>query len=139
MRLIRDRRGVVHTLEALLAAAVLLSALLYSTYIPRDHGGGRDLELESLGLQVLLTLDGDGTLGQLIEARDWAALEESLRASLPSWISFNVTVYDESGRTVNDRPISNGGLVGWRIVSVEYLCAARSGSCPLYRVRLQLG
>lgn len=139
MRMLRDRRGAVHTLEALLSAAVLLSALLYSTYIPRDQGGGRSLELEALGLQVLLSIDRNGTLGRLLEDEDWGSLEEYLRAALPSWVSFNVIVYDESGEVVNDHPISNGGLVGWRVVSVDYLCAARSGRCPLYRVRLQLG
>lgn len=139
MRMLRDRRGAVHTLEALLAAAVLLSALLYSTYIPREYGGGRTLDLETIGLQALLTLDGNGTLGQLIEDENWGSLEEYLRAALPSWVSFNVTVYYESGEVVNDHPISNGGLVGWKVVSVDYLCVAKNGRCPFYRVRLQLG
>jgi len=139
MRMLGDRRGAVHTLEALLAAAVLLSSLLYSASIPREYEGGRTLDLEALGLEVLLALDGNGTLGWLIENRGWGSLEEYLRAALPSWVSFNLTVYDELGEVVNDHPISNGGLVGWRVVSVDYLCVARSGSCPFYRVRLQIG
>jgi len=139
MRMLRDRRGVAHTLEALFAATVMLSTIFYSTSIPREQGGGRMLDLEALGFEVLLSLDGNGTLGLLIGERAWGSLEEYLRVALPTAVSFNVTIYDESGAVVNDQVISNGGLVGWKIVSVDYLCVVRSGKCPFYKVRLQLG
>jgi hypothetical protein len=53
--------------------------------------------------------------------------------------SFNVTVYDEQGAPVNEDVISNGGLHGRTVESVEYLLAVEEGTCPFYRVRLQLG
>jgi hypothetical protein len=53
--------------------------------------------------------------------------------------SFNVTVYDEQGAPVNEDVISNGGLHGRTVESVEYLLAVEEGTCPFFRVRLQLG
>jgi hypothetical protein len=48
-------------------------------------------------------------------------------------------VIDEQGTVTNTREISNGGVTGRRIESVEYLLAVESSSFPLYRLRLQLG
>jgi hypothetical protein len=54
-------------------------------------------------------------------------------------VSFNLTVFDEQGYAVNDRFISNGGLLGRNVESLEFLLAVESVSCPMYRLRLQLG
>ncbi len=62
-----------------------------------------------------------------------------MRVALPSGVSFNVTVYDEQGAIVNDCYISNGGLLGRTVESVDYLVVALSDDCPMYRLRLQLG
>ena len=90
-------------------------------------------------MQALVAIDGNGTLGELINSGDWQEVEELLRVALPSGVSFNLTVYDEQGAIVNDRVISNGGLRGRSIQSVDYLLAAKSEGCPMYRLRLQLG
>lgn len=137
--MIESRRGAVHSLEAFLAAVVIFTALLYSTEIPRERDGGDGRPLEAVGMEALLRLDGNGTLGRMVEGRSWDRLERCLRAVLPIGVSFNLTVLDEEGVSVNDRPISNGGLVGRAVASVEYLLAVESGDCPLYRIRLQLG
>lgn len=139
MRMIEGRRGAVHTLEAFLAAAIIFTTLLYSTSIPRERDHAEERPLEALGMEALLRLDGNGTLGRLVDDRSWDPLERCLRAALPVDVSFNLTVLDEGGVPVNDQLISNGGLVGRTIASVEYLLAVESDSCPLYRLRLQLG
>ncbi|KON29557.1 hypothetical protein AC482_06145 [miscellaneous Crenarchaeota group-15 archaeon DG-45] len=137
--MIRSRRGAVHTLEAFLAAVIIFTTLLCSASMPRERDRAAETPLEAVGMEALLRLDGNGTLGRLVEAGGWDPLELSLRAALPVDVSFNLTVLDEDGIPVNDQLISNGGLVGRTVASVEYLLAVESSSCPLYRLRLQLG
>jgi len=137
--MIRDRRGAVHSLEAFMASIIVFTALLYSTSIPRERDRTEEKPLDTIGMEALLRLDGDGTLGKLVEEQSWDAIERSLRVVLPVGASFNLTVLDDEGSPVNNRPISNGELVGRTVASVEYLIAVESGSCPLYRLRLQLG
>jgi hypothetical protein len=134
-----NRRGAVHTLDAFFAAAIIATALLYATGIPIERGYMEDKPLEAWGIQALVRLDGNGTLGRLVDARGWEEMERALRIALPVGVSFNVTVFDERGSCLNDRPISNGGLVGRTVKSIEYPIAAVSGACPFYRLRLQLG
>jgi hypothetical protein len=137
--MIESRRGAVHSLEAFLAAIIVLTALLCSTSMPRERDRAEEKPVDAVGMEALLRLDGNGTLGRLVKDGSWDAIERSLRVVLPVGVSFNLTVLDDEGSPVNDRPISNGELVGRTISSVEYLLAAESGSCPLYRLRLQLG
>ena len=137
--MIEGRRGAVHSLEAFMAAAIIFTALMCSTSIPRERDRAEERPLEALGMEALLRLDGNGTLGRLVEARSWDPIERCLRAIFPVGVSFNLTVLDDEGTPVNDQPISNGGLVGRTVASVEYLLAVESGGCPLYRLRLQLG
>jgi hypothetical protein len=107
--------------------------------MPRERDYLEETGLDSLGLQALLGLDSDGTLGRLVDSGDWDGLERTLRIVLPTRVSFNLTVIDEQGSVVNTREISNGGVSGRRIESVEYLLVVESNACPLYRLRLQLG
>jgi len=134
-----SRRGAVHTLDAFFAAAIIAAALLYSTGIPRERGYLEDEPLEAWGVQALVELDRNGILGRLVEAKGWEEIERALRVVIPVGISFNATVFDELGSCLNDRPISNGGLSGRTVKSIEYPIAAVSGTCPFYRLRLQLG
>lgn len=133
------RRGAVHTLDAFLAAVIIATALLYASQIPRERDYLEQEPLGALGIQVLVRLDGNGTLGRLVDDQGWDELEIVLRTALPTGVSFNLTVFDEQGTVLNDHLITNGGLLGRRIESVEYMTAATSGACPLYRLRLQLG
>ncbi|MFB0558792.1 MAG: hypothetical protein ACETVY_06725 [Candidatus Bathyarchaeia archaeon] len=133
------RRGAVHTLDAFLAAVIIATALLYASQIPRERDYLEQEPLGALGIQVLVRMDGNGTLGRLVDEQGWDELERVLRTALPTGVSFNLTVFDEQGTVLNDHLITNGGLLGRRIESVEYMTAATSGACPLYRLRLQLG
>jgi hypothetical protein len=132
------RRGAVHTLDAFLAASIIVMALLYASQTPRERDNMGE-ETKSEGMQALVRLNSNGTLGRLVEARSWGELEQVLRIAIPSGISFNLTVFDEFGSPLNNVTISNGGLVGRTVESIEYLLALESGVCPLYRIRLQLG
>jgi hypothetical protein len=132
------RRGAVHTLDAFLAASIIVMALLYASQTPRERDNMGE-ETKSEGMQALVRLNSNGTLGRLVEARSWGELEQVFRIAIPSGISFNLTVFDEFGSPLNNVTISNGGLVGRTVESIEYLLALESGVCPLYRIRLQLG
>ncbi|MEE8354942.1 MAG: hypothetical protein V3S09_03870 [Candidatus Bathyarchaeia archaeon] len=133
------RRGIVHTLDVFLAAVIIVTTLLFASQMPRERDYLEETGIDSLGMQALLALDSNGTLGRLVDSGDWDGLERALRAVLPTRISFNLTVMDEQGRVTHTREISNGGVLGRRIESVDYLLAVESSSCPLYRLRLQLG
>lgn len=133
------RRGIVHTLDAFLATVIIVTTLLFASQMPRDRDYPDDGNLEAVGMQALVRLDGNGTLGRLVDDNDWDGLERALRVALPTGVSFNLTVIDEQGGTVNDQVISNAGVHGRRVESVEYILAAESATCPLYRLRLQLG
>ncbi len=134
-----SRRGVVHTLDSFFAAVIIVTALLYASQFPRDRDYLEDKNLDVMGMQALLRLDGNGTLGRLVDSGNWDSVELVLRMALPTGVSFNLTVLDELGDIVNTKVVSNGGLLGRKIESVEYLLAVESGDCPLYRLRLQLG
>jgi hypothetical protein len=133
------RRGAVHTLDAFLAASIIAMALLYAAQTPRERDYIGEETLKAEGMQALMRLNGNGTLGLLVEARSWGELEQVLRIALPGGVSFNLTVFDEFGLHLNNVTISNGGLIGRTVESLEYLLAVESGVCPLYRIRLQLG
>ena len=133
------RRGVVHTLDVFLAAVIIVTTLLFASQMPRERDYLEETSIDSLGMQVLLGLDSNGTLGSLVDRGDWDGLERALRVVLPTRVSFNLTVINEQGSVVNTREISNGGVSGRRVESVEYLLAVESSICPIYRLRLQLG
>jgi hypothetical protein len=133
------RRGAVHTLDAFLAASIIAMALLYAAQTPRERDYIGEETLKAEGMQALMRLNSNGTLGLLVEAKSWGELEQVLRIALPGGVSFNLTVFDEFGLHLNNVTISNGGLIGRTVESLEYLLAVESGVCPLYRIRLQLG
>jgi len=134
-----NRRGVVHTLDTILAAAIISTVLFYASQVPLELDPPSERPLDIWGMQALVGVDRNGTIGRLVESESWQDLENLLRVALPSGVSFNVTVYDEQGAVVNDCHISNGGLLGRTVVSVDYLVAVPSDECPMYRLRLQLG
>jgi len=133
------RRGAVHILDAFLASLIIATALLYSFQVPLGDIPTETQGLSATGYQVILSLDGNSSLGTLLLSEDWNSIEELLNIALPSGVSYNLTVLDENGFIVNTHPISNGGLKGQNIESVEYLLAVESGGCPIYRLRLQMG
>jgi hypothetical protein len=133
------RRGIVHTLDVFLAAVIIVTTLLFASQMPRERDYNDETSLAAMGMQALLGLDSNGALGRLVDGAEWGRLEMALRVVLPTRVSFNLTVIDEQGIVVNSGEISNGGVSGRRVDSVEYLLVVESGTSPLYRLRLQLG
>lgn len=124
-------------LEAFLAVLTIFSASIISiTFSPPTNFNDEKL-LSTSGMQALIALDSDGTLGKLIDERNWTAIGENLKILLPIGVSYNVTIHDDAMQQINDFTVGNG-LKGQKVVSVEYPCASQSSGCPFYLVRLQL-
>lgn len=136
MRLMSDKKGVVRVIEAFLASVLLVSCL--ATIPAQTNLQNSTGNLESTAQNVLLSLDSNGHLGILVDNRDWSTLENSLESALPLTTWFNLTVFDENMHVLNTYPISNGGNINDKIVSIDYVCASQNSSYSIYILQLQL-
>ena len=132
-----NKKAQIRMLEAFLAVLVIFSASIIAIKFSPPTNFDNEKMLSTLGMQALIELDINGTLGKLIDERNWTAVTEDLKILLPVGVSFNVTVYDDAMHQINDFTIGNG-LKGQKVVSVEYPCASQSSECRFYLVRLQL-
>ncbi len=133
-----DRKGQIRIIESFLAIAVVFSAVLISVTFPSAPDLSKQKSLASMGTQTLMTLDTNGTLGNLILQQNWNDIKTTLDILLPTGVSFNLTVYDEYGTAVNSDAIQNSNLLGREAVSVQYVYATRSQTVRFFVVRLQL-
>jgi hypothetical protein len=83
-------------------------------------------------------MDRNGFLSKLIENTSWVTLEKCVESVLSPAIWFNLTIFDESMRPMNDVPICSGSSISEKITAVEYICASSSRNYGIYVVRLQL-
>jgi len=134
-----DKKGQIRIIEAFLAIAVIFSALIFTTVtFPSSPNLTKQKSLASLGMQALIKLDVNGTLGKLIAQENWTAIKQSLDISLPIGVSFNLTIYDENLSQINSQVIQNTNLLGRETVSVQYICAGQSQNIQFFVLRLQL-
>jgi hypothetical protein len=137
-KLMFDRKGQIRIIEAFLSVAVIFSALLISVNFssPPDLTGQKTLA--SLGTQALIKLDTNGILGELVIQENWTAIKKSLDVSLPTGVSFNLTVFDENMLPINSQAIQNSNLLSREAVSVQYVCASQTTTVQFFTLRLQL-
>jgi len=133
-----NNKGQIKTLEAFLAVVVMFSALIISTMFSPEANPNNQKSQATLGMQALIELDVNGTLGKLIDQQNWTSIRESLTVLLPIGVSYNLTVYDDQLHSMNNIAISNGNLVGRKVESVQYLCASQSLEPQHYLLQLQL-
>jgi hypothetical protein len=131
-----NQKGVVRVIEAFLASILLVSCLAVIPTQPTFQNSTENLV--STAQNVLQSLDSNGHLGTLIDNRDWTALENSIGSTLPLTTWFNLTVFDENMKALNSFPISNGGNVNNKIVSIDYVCASENSTYSIYILQLQL-
>jgi hypothetical protein len=117
---------------------VVFSAVLISATFPSSPNLSRQESLVSIGTQVLLKLDTNGTLGNLIAQRDWTTIKQALDVVLPLGVSFNLTIFNEEMQPVNSQLIQNSNVLGRESVSVQYVCASQNVNVELWVLRLQL-
>jgi len=134
----RADAGQIRLIEAFLSIFIIFSSFTIATSLtPSQSASGRG-NLQSVGVQCLVALDADGSLSTCITTGNWSRMQEMLSASLPVGLSFNVTVFDEEMRQVNDVIVSNGGIAGQEVSAVEYVCACREPVFRCYVIRLCL-
>jgi hypothetical protein len=137
MRLLKDKKGQIRTIEAFFASMLLLASL---TLIPAAQNRPNDSSelLSSTAQNVLLSLDVNGHLANLINNGSWTELKSSIQSAVSPAMWFNLTVFDENMTGMNDTPICSGSAVSDNIVSTDYVCAGTSSNYAIYIVRLQL-
>ncbi len=96
------------------------------------------VDLSSKAENILLSLDGNGHLGSLIDNHDWAVLYDSIQSTLPLTTWYNLTVYDSQMNELNVYPICNGGAPSNQVSSVTYVCASQNSTYTVYVLQLQL-
>ena len=133
-----DQKGQIRIIEAFLSIAVVFSAVLISATFPSSPNLSRQESLVSIGTQVLLKLDTNGTLGNLIAQRDWTTIKQALDVVLPLGVSFNLTIFNEEMQPVNSQLIQNSNVLGRESISVQYVCASQNTNVELWVLRLQL-
>jgi hypothetical protein len=134
-----NNKGQIRIIEAFLAIAVVFSALTIAgiTY-PSPPDLSKPKALADIGMQALIELDANGTLGKLISQQNWTSLKNALDVLLPTGVSFNLTVYDENLNQINSQTIQNTSVLGQEAVSVQYACAGQGLNVRFWILRLQL-
>ena len=133
-----QNRGQIRIIEAFLAVLIIFSSFAVSANLSAPQKRPRQNELASVGLQTLVKLDSDGTLGKYIDERNWGALRGALDLALPTGLTFNLTVYDERMTLVNTDIISNGAPTSQDVTHVEHVVASRGMVFHCYVIHLYL-
>jgi len=133
-----ENRGQIRIIEAFLAGLIIFSSLAISANLAATQNTAAPNDLAYVGLQVLLKLDYDGSLGRCLDNRDWSGLRDSLNLLLPTGVSFNLTVYDGEMRQINEEIVSNGGFSSQEVAFVNYVCVSQNQTFNYYVIYLYL-
>jgi hypothetical protein len=134
-----DNKGQIRIIEAFLAVSVMFTAVVFTTPMSPTPSLERQSSLKKLGIQILLSLDNNGTLGRLIEDEDWSGLRQTIDLALPQGIFYNMTIYDENMQKMNTQEIANTNQLGQEAMMTQHLCVTKSPDVRFYIVRLLLG
>lgn len=134
--MLNDKKGVVRVIEAFLASILLMSCLAMIPAQPNLTNPTGNLD--TTAQNVLLTLNNNGHLTELIDNRNWTALQCSIAALVPVAVWFNLTVFNQNMTPLNSYPICNAGTVSNCISSVTYVCASQNSTYTIYILQLQL-
>jgi hypothetical protein len=136
MRLITNKKGQVRVIEAFFASMLILSclALIPAQTAPKNPS----VNLNWKAQNILTALDSQGQLARLVDAHDWTKLGACIESALPLTTWFNLTVYDQNQKALNDYPISNGGSMSNTVTSYDYICVSQNSTLSIYILQLQL-
>ncbi len=130
--------GQIRIIEAFLAVLIIYSSFAISAnLIVTQNITDRD-NLPSIGLQALIKLDSDGSLGKYIDNEDWTSMRNALNLVLPAGTAFNITVYNAQMQQINTDVISNGGFSSQDIAFIEYVCASQDSTFRCYIIYMCL-
>lgn len=134
----KQKMGQIRIIEAFLAVLIVFSSLAISASLTTEQKTTESSNLASIGMQALIKLDSDGSLGAYIDQGDWFGLREALSLLLPEGVSFNLTVYDEDMRQINTEAITNGNIDSQEVASIKYVCVSQNPSFRYYVIYLRL-
>jgi hypothetical protein len=134
----RGNKGQIRVIEATLAVIIIFASFTLSTNLTVSQNKVQSEDLTADGLHALMELDSDGSLSNYIANKDWTSLREAVNLAMPTGISFNLTIFDEQMRQVNDAVVSNGGFGDQTIRFVEYPCASQDLAFHCYIIHLEL-
>jgi hypothetical protein len=134
----RQNSGQIRMIEAFLAVLIIFSSFAVTANLTATQYTPRRVDLASVGLQALVKLDSDGSLGKYVDDGNWTALRDALNLVLPVGVSFNLTVYNEQMQQVNTAVISNGAFSSQEVAFVEYVCSSRGLAFRCYVIHLNL-
>lgn len=134
----RQNKGQIRIIEAFLAVLIVFSSFAVFASLTATRNITKHDDLTTVGLQALLKLDSDGTLGKFIDDGNWSLLRDILNLVLPAGLSFNLTVYDDQMQQVNTDTISNGAFNSQDIAFVEYVCVSQNPVFHCYKIHLCL-
>jgi hypothetical protein len=133
-----ENKGQIRIIEAFLAVLIIFSSFAISANLTVTKNTTNHDDLPSIGLQALMKLNSDGSLGEWINCGDWTALRDALNLVLPAGIAFNLTVYNGQMHQINTDVISNGGFSSQDITFVEYVCASQGSNFHCYIMHLYM-
>lgn len=133
-----NSKGQMRTVEAFLAIILLFSALSISTQIAPEASSGTNCNLADAGMQMLYSLNRDGTLARLIDAQDWSELSIALDSSIPLGVTYNLTIYDGNWQVLNNVPVTNGRIQQSTTTSIQFPCASYGSQGGFYLLNLQM-
>lgn len=133
-----ENAGQIRIIEAFLAVLVIFSSFAVFGNLTVTQNIANHDNLASVGLQALVKLDSDGSLGKYVDDEEWALLRDALSLILPSGIAFNLTVYDRQMQQINTDAISNAGFSSQEIAFVQYICACQNSTFNCYIIHLYL-
>jgi len=133
-----QNKGQIRIIEAFLAVLIIFSSFAVSANLTVTQNRTKRDDLSLIGLQALIKLDSEGSLGKYIDDGNWTVLQHVLNLALPASVTFNLTVYNEQMQQVNTAVISNGAFSSQDVAFVEYVCASRSLIFHCYIIHLYL-
>jgi hypothetical protein len=133
-----NNKGQMKTVEAFLSVLLLFSAFTLTTQILPPSDDDDQNSLESLGYQILLTIDNEGQISKLIDEKNWTGLANRLNIAVPLGVSYNLTIYNSTQHIVNNQLISNGFISDGNIASILYPCVCPKLQTNYYIIRFQV-
>jgi hypothetical protein len=116
VKLLKDKKGQIRTIEAFFASILLLSSLTLIPTLQQSTSDSTNI-LSSTAHNILLSLDSNGHLASLISNESWTNFKSCIQSSLSPMMWFNLTVFDENMTCINDIPITTGNAVNDRITA----------------------
>lgn len=135
MRVFTNNKGVARSIEAFLAALLLIGCI---ALVPTFSAKTQSPDFASLASEKLTALDNTGQLATLIDAGNWVALKSCIDSAIPLTLWYNLTIFDQHMNELNPFPICSSGTVSENINSVDYVSVSPGGMYRVYVLRLQL-